>query len=72
VDEFHAELSDTVHILGDSMFPFKLAMVNEEGRFFQADGWADFVAVERISCFDLGLFVLTRLHRFVFRLYSHC
>ena len=39
--------------------------------YFGSSGWADFVAAERILCFDVGLFVLVRPSRFVMRLYGH-
>jgi hypothetical protein len=54
------------------MFPHQVSVVHEGGRvYFGSSGWAEFVAAERISCFDVGLFVLLRPSRFVMRLYGH-
>ena len=54
------------------MFPHPVSVVHEAGRVYLGpSGWPEFVAAERISCFDIGLFVLMRPSRFVMRLYGN-
>lgn len=53
------------------MFPRQVSVVQEGGRSFLAAGWAEFVAAERISRYDIGLFVLIRLSRLIMRLFGN-